>query len=166
MAYVFSVVGSNSNVGKTTLIVEIIKDLKARGYRVSTIKHDSHDYEIDKEGKDTWRHRKAGAGTVIISSRSMYTMIRETNEDTPVEQLVALIDDSSDFIVIEGYKGSGYPKIEVYRKEASERQLHRDGTFIAIASNVPDLVADDLPVLDINEPAGIVDFLIKMKQKG
>jgi molybdopterin-guanine dinucleotide biosynthesis protein B len=91
----------------------------------------------------------------------MYTMIKETNEDTPVEQLVALIDDSSDFIVIEGYKGSGYPKIEVYRKEASERLLHRDGTFIAIASDAPDLVADDLPILNINDPSKIVDFLIE-----
>ena len=165
MAYVFSIVGSNSNVGKTTLIVGLIKELKQRGYKISTIKHDSHDFEMDKEGKDTWKHRKAGAGTVIISSKSKYAMICETSEDTPVEQLVSLIEDRSDFIIIEGYKGSDYPKIEVYRKEASERHLYRDETFIAIATDDPEMSVPGAVKLDVNDYSKIADFLVS-KSRG
>lgn len=161
MAYVINVVGSNSNVGKTTLIVKIIEGLKSQGFQVATIKHDTHEFDIDKEGKDTWRHKKAGANAVVISSKTKVAIIKDTTRDTPIEELVDLLKDEMDFIIVEGYKGSGYPKIEVYRKTASQRQLTRDETFLGIATDSPEEIDDSLRVFDINNAAEIVRFLIQ-----
>ena len=86
MAKIVNVVASCSNTGKTVLIEGLIKELKNRGYTVATIKHDVHGFDIDKEGKDTWRHRKAGAEAVIISSKERMALIREVQEEIPLEE--------------------------------------------------------------------------------
>lgn len=102
MAKIVNVVASCSNTGKTVLIEGLIKELKNRGYTVATIKHDVHGFDIDKEGKDTWRHRKAGAEAVIISSKERMALIREVQEEVPLEELIKQVEDF-DFIIIEGY---------------------------------------------------------------
>lgn len=120
MAKIVNVVASCSNTGKTVLIEGLIKELKNRGYTVATIKHDVHGFDIDKEGKDTWRHRKAGAEAVIISSKERMALIREVQEEVPLEELIKQVEDF-DFIIIEGYKKSKYRKLEVYRQGISKK---------------------------------------------
>ena len=120
MAKIVNVVASCSNTGKTVLIEGLIKELKTRGYTVATIKHDVHGFDIDKEGKDTWRHRKAGAEAVIISSKERMALIREVQEEIPLEELIKQVEDF-DFIIIEGYKKSKYRKLEVYRQGISNK---------------------------------------------
>ena len=166
MAFAVNVLASNSNVGKTTLIVGIVKELKSRGYRIATIKHDAHDFEIDQEGKDTWKHRQAGADTVLISSKSKIALIKSTEAEAALEQLVDMVKDDVDFVIIEGYKGSSFPKIEVYRKGASERRLEVDDTFIAVATDSKEAIDDVEVVLDINNYKEIADFLINYFKRG
>jgi molybdopterin-guanine dinucleotide biosynthesis protein B len=166
MAFVVNVIASNSNVGKTTLIVGLVKELKSRGYRIATIKHDAHDFEIDQEGKDTWKHRQAGADTVLISSKSKIALIKSIETEAALEQLVDMVKDDVDFVIIEGYKGSSFPKIEVYREGVSERRLDIDDTFIAVATNSPDAIDDVVVVLDINNYKEIADFLINYFKRG
>jgi molybdopterin-guanine dinucleotide biosynthesis protein B len=166
MAFVVNVIASNSNVGKTTLIVGLVKELKSRGYRIATIKHDAHDFEIDQEGKDTWKHRQAGADTVLISSKSKIALIKSIETEAALEQLVDMVKDDVDFVIIEGYKGSSFPKIEVYREGVSERRLDIDDTFIAVATDSPDAIDDVVVVLDINNYKEIADFLINYFKRG
>ncbi|NLP30814.1 MAG: molybdopterin-guanine dinucleotide biosynthesis protein B [Clostridiales bacterium] len=166
MAFVVNVIASNSNVGKTTLIVGLVKELKSRGYRIATIKHDAHDFEIDQEGKDTWKHRQAGADTGLISSKSKIALIKSIETEAALEQLVDMVKDDVDFVIIEGYKGSSFPKIEVYREGVSERRLDIDDTFIAVATDSPDAIDDVVVVLDINNYKEIADFLINYFKRG
>ena len=86
MSKVINIVGYSSNVGKTLLIENLIKELKSRGYSIATIKHDVHGFDIDKKGKDTYKHREAGAETVVISSKNRFAMIKELNEEIEFTQ--------------------------------------------------------------------------------
>ena len=101
MAKVINIIGSGSNVGKTYVMEGLIKELKSRGLSIATIKHDVHGFDIDKEGKDTYKHRKAGSETVIISSKNRLAMIKELKEETdlqdiikPKEKLIAIASDT------------------------------------------------------------------------
>ncbi|GAB6098278.1 hypothetical protein JCM16358_01570 [Halanaerocella petrolearia] len=115
MIPVISIVGW-SNSGKTTFITELIPALKARGYKVATIKHDAHKFQIDKTGKDSWQHREAGAETVILSSSDKVAMIKEVVEEPSVETLVQqYIDSDFDLVIAEGYKTGATPKVEIFR---------------------------------------------------
>lgn len=105
-----------TNSGKTTFITKLIPVLKNRGYKIATIKHNAHKFEIDKEGKDSWRHRQAGADTVILTSEEKIALIKEIEEEVAVEELVnRYIDQEIDLVIVEGYKTGSVPKIEVYR---------------------------------------------------
>ena len=105
-----------SNSGKTTFITKLIPKLKSKGYKVATIKHNAHKFKIDKPGKDSWRHREAGAETVVLSSHEKVEKIKEVETEVKVEKLVEqYIDDSFDLVIIEGYKTGEVPKIEIFR---------------------------------------------------
>ena len=91
MSKVINIVGYSSNVGKTLLIENLIKELKSRGYSIATIKHDVHGFDIDKKGKDTYKHREAGAETVVISSKNRFAMIKELNEEIEFNDIIYLI---------------------------------------------------------------------------
>ena len=97
MSKVVNIVGSSSNVGKTYLLEGLIKELKIRGYSIATIKHDVHGFDMDKEGKDTWRHRKAGAEQVCISSKNRFAMIKEVEEELALDSIIDNISET-DFI--------------------------------------------------------------------
>lgn len=159
MAKIINVVSECSNVGKTVLIEGLIKEIKKRGYKVATIKHDVHGFDIDKEGKDTWRHRKAGAEAVIISSKERMAFIREVEEEIPLEDLIKKLEDF-DFIIIEGYKNSRYKKLEVYREGVSSKIITKREKLIGIASD-SNIFLEGVKIVNLNNYDEIADLVIE-----
>jgi molybdopterin-guanine dinucleotide biosynthesis protein B len=113
MIPVISIVGK-SGVGKTTALVKIIHELKRRGYRVGTVKHDTHGFDVDKPGKDSWRHAQAGSDVVVISGPKKMALIRQLEREMTVDEIVPLMGEV-DIVITEGYKRGNSPKIEVTR---------------------------------------------------
>ncbi|MDA8139363.1 MAG: molybdopterin-guanine dinucleotide biosynthesis protein B [Desulfobacteraceae bacterium] len=151
---------SKKNSGKTTLLEKLIPELVRRGIRVGTIKHDAHGFEVDREGKDSWRHKRAGAQAVVISSPKKIALIKDVEEELEIDQIVEKYFGDMDLVLTEGYKRGGKPQIEVFRRAAHETPLHgKDhlGTLIAIASDGP--VDLDVPRFDVNDVAAIADFI-------
>lgn len=152
---------AKSNTGKTTLLEKVILELKKRGYRIGAIKHDAHSFDIDHPGKDSHRLASAGADTTLITSPEKLALIRKHAETPPLEQLIETYFGDVDLVLTEGFKRSSLPKIEVHRAERSPTLLCRgeehDPTLLAVASDEPlDL---DVPVLDINNPVQVADFV-------
>lgn len=164
MIPIISIVGT-SDSGKTTLLEKLIPELVNKGYRVATIKHDVHGFDADKEGKDSWRHKKAGAGTTIISSPKKIAVISDTGRDLNLEEIRARYVQDADIIISEGYKKEAYPKIEVARK-AQNRELvcAEDKNLIAVASDFP--IKVKVPLVDINDAKGLADIIEKKVIKG
>lgn len=153
-----SIVGC-SDSGKTTLIEKLIPVLNRRGYRVGTIKHDAHGFEMDQEGKDTWRHTQAGACGVVISSPARAACLRNVDEEMSLDALVYDFLVDADLVLTEGYKRLDKPKIEVHREACGEPLLcSEDPTLIALATDVQTDLA--VPHLDLNDPEAIADFII------
>ena len=154
---------AKSGTGKTTLLEKVIAELKLRGYRVGVIKHDAHRFDIDHPGKDSHRLTAAGADTMLISSPEKLAVVKQHAESPPIEELIATYFGDVDLILTEGFKKSGLPKIEVHRKERSATLLCRgeqhDPSLLAVASDEP--LEMDVPVLDLNNPALVADFVEK-----
>ena len=135
MIPIVSIIGK-SNSGKTTLIEGLIREITHRGYRVATIKHNLHGFEIDHEGKDSWRHRRAGAHMTVMASPHQVAVIEDAGKDYTITELRDRYIREVDIILIEGYKKNPYPKVEVYRKEISDRPLAtEDDNLIAIVTD-------------------------------
>jgi molybdopterin-guanine dinucleotide biosynthesis protein MobB len=152
---------AKSGTGKTTLLEKVIAELKQRGYRVGVIKHDAHRFDIDHPGKDSHRLTAAGADTMLISSPEKLAVVKKHSASPPIEELIADYFGDVDVILTEGFKKSGLPKIEVHRAERSPTLICRgeehDPTLLAVASDeVLDL---DVPLLDLNSPAQVADFV-------
>lgn len=158
MIPIVSIVGK-SDSGKTTLLEKLIPELKKKGYKVATVKHDVHGFDIDKEGKDTWKHAKAGADAVIISSPSKLAMIKQVDEEYSLDKIGAVIKDV-DIILTEGYKKANKPKVEVFRSGVHKELLcTKDDNLIAIASDKK--FNNGVPCFDINDAKGLADLLEK-----
>ena len=159
MIPIVSIVGQSGS-GKTTLIEKLIVELSCRGYRVATIKHNRHGFEIDHEGKDSWRHKRAGAVATVIASPGRIALIEDVDGDC----LPAAIRDryirDADIILVEGYKRNPHPKIEVFRMDLKrERLCGPDDALIALTGDKP--VADkQAPWFDWNDAKGITDLII------
>lgn len=158
--FVISFVSSCSGAGKTTLIEKIIEILGKKGYKVGALKHDAHKFEIDKPGKDSWRFSQAGAENVIISSKDKLAMVMKLDNYCSVEAIVKMFK-GSDIVIVEGFKTSNYPKIEVHRKLVSQDLLfskkeYEANTFLAIAT---DESVDGIYNLDINNPSDIAGYI-------
>ena len=167
MIPIVSIVGK-SDAGKTTLIEKLIPELVRRGYRVATVKHDVHGFDVDREGKDSWRHKQAGAHTVVISSPQKLAVIRDVDHDAELAELRDKYIQDVDLILSEGFKRNNQPKIEVFRKEKHQELLCRkEDNLLAIASNQP--LDMGVPCLDINDARGLVDLIeekfLKHRQK-
>lgn len=159
MIPIVSIVGK-SDSGKTTLIEKIVPELVRRGYRVGTVKHDVHGFEVDKEGKDSWRHRKAGADAVVISSPNQMALIKSVDRDQTLAELRDRFVDDVDIVISEGFVRDVQPKIEVFRKEKHRELLcANDESLLAVVANQK----FDLPVpcLDLNDEKGVVDLIEK-----
>lgn len=154
---------AHSGTGKTTLIEKVIAELKERGRRVGAIKHDAHRFEIDHPAKDSYRLTAAGADTMLISSPEKLALVRKHPESPPVEELLHTYFQDVDIVLTEGFKKSGLPKIEVNRKEQGRALICRDRgddpNLVAVAS---DRGLDvDVPLLDIDDPRQVADFIEK-----
>ena len=159
MIPVICVVGA-SNSGKTTLLEKLIPEFKRRGYRIGTIKHDIHTFEMDHEGKDTWRHKQAGASTVTIVSPIQVATIKDTSDEMPLEEVINRYLWQEDLILVEGYKRSSYPKIEVYRSDVETKPI------CTLKDNLIALVTDEeveleVPRFGFDETKQLADFLEK-----
>ncbi len=152
-----------SGCGKTTLIEKVIPLITAKGYNVSTIKHDAHEFQMDKEGKDTWRHKKAGARAILISNSRQYAMICDAEKEKTVEELTSLLPDYTDVIIAEGFKKELQKKIEVFRKGFSTKlQCAEDPNLMAVATDMPDNPqVEGRILLDLNDPHQIAEFIIE-----
>jgi len=155
---IISFVG-RSNSGKTTLIERVIPELVRAGYKVATVKHAGHGFDLDTEGKDSWRHKRAGASSVIVMSKGSLAMFADVPEETKVEEVRdRFLDSSYDLIIAEGWKGEGYPKIVVVREQIGEVPVSPDGLLAVVSDNPIDL---PVPVLDLNDVAGVAALIVK-----
>ena len=124
---ILSFVG-RSNSGKTTLIERVIPELVRAGYKVATVKHAGHGFDLDTEGKDSWRHKQAGASSVVIISKSSLAMFADVSDHMNVEDVrERYLDPSYDLILAEGWRSEGYPKIVVVRDQIGEVPVSQDG---------------------------------------
>jgi molybdopterin-guanine dinucleotide biosynthesis protein B len=154
---IVSIVGK-SNSGKTTLVEKLIPELVKRGYRVATIKHNVHGFDIDHEGKDSWRHKNAGASTVVISSAHRVALIEDLDHDNSLTEIRDKYIKGADIILSEGYKGNPFPKIEVFRAELKRDLLcSKEDNLLAIASDI--YLDTGVPYFDINDTQGLVDLI-------
>ncbi len=151
-----------SNSGKTTLIERLIAVLVQDGYRIATIKHAGHGFNLDTEGKDSWRHKRAGAGTVIVTTKGSLAMFTDVDEDVQVEELrQRYVSAGTDLIIAEGWKNEGYPKIVVVRDHVGEVEVSPEG-LLAMVSNKPlDRVPEGVPVLDPDDVAGVAAVITR-----
>ncbi len=158
MIPIISVVGK-SNVGKTTLLEKLLPELKKRGYRVATIKHDVHGFSIDQPGKDTWKHAQAGADIVVISSPKKMAIIEKVDEERTLDEIARKLD-RIDLIITEGYKRQDKPKIEVFRSEISDTLLCEKEELFGVVTDVPLNIG--VPEFDPDDSAGIIDLIEEM----
>ena len=159
MIPIISIVGK-SDSGKTTLIEKLVPELTRRGYRVATVKHDVHGFEVDREGKDSWRHKQAGAHTVVISSPNKVALIRDVEKDLTLDEIRDKLIQDVDLILSEGYKKDVQPKIEIFRKEKHKELLcTKEDHLVAIASNRKFDVG--IPCFGLEDMKGLADFVEK-----
>jgi molybdopterin-guanine dinucleotide biosynthesis protein B len=155
---ILSIVG-RSNSGKTTLIERLIPELVKAGYRVATVKHAGHGFDLDTEGKDSWRHKRAGAGTVIVVSKGSLAVFADVSDGIKVEELRdRFVDRDYDLILAEGWRSEGYPKIVVVRDQIGEVPVSLDG-LIAVVSDKP--TALQVPTLHPDDIQGLCDLVVR-----
>lgn len=147
-----------SGAGKTTLLVKVIETLTRRGFRVATVKHHSHDFEMDVPGKDTWRHKQSGAVATLISSPNRIGMVRDVAHDMSLEELIPLVSQV-DVILVEGFKQVKRDKLEVFRPEVpAQPACLKDKYIVALISDTP--VDSAIPRFSPFDVDAIVDFII------
>ncbi len=164
---VFGIAGYSGS-GKTTLLEKLLPRLTARGLRVSVIKHAHHSFDVDQPGKDSYRHRAAGASEVLLASGTRWVLMHELRgapEPTLAEQLRHF--SPCDLILVEGFKQEAIPKLEVHRPANGKPPLWPDNPHVvAVACDEPgaDTLPPHLPVLDLNDADAIVAYLLATLQ--
>ena len=158
---VYGIVGWK-NSGKTTLVERLVSEITARGFSVSTVKHAHHAFDVDHKGKDSFRHRVAGASEVLLASRNRWALMHEIRDDAepPLSELLEKLSPV-DLVLIEGYKRDSHAKVEAHRAETKQGLLAtEDATVTAVASNY---VVDGLsvPQFDLDDVTGIASYILK-----
>lgn len=159
-----------SGSGKTSLVEKLIPALKLRGLRVSVVKHAHHRFDIDHPGKDTYRHREAGAFEVVVASTNRLALMREFEKpaELTVHQLIAELYEGVDWVLVEGFKHSDLLKIEVWRASSGQPTRYMEDDFIvAIATDSPGQLpqATLRPVLDLNDADAVADYLVNNQKR-
>jgi molybdopterin-guanine dinucleotide biosynthesis adapter protein len=150
-----------SGSGKTTLIVRLLPELVRRGYRVSTMKHAHHGFDVDQPGKDSYRHREAGATEVLVASANRWALMHELRgaaEPSALELMAQMAP--ADLLIVEGFKREGHDKLEIHRRETGKPLLHPDDPRIVAVLSDEALPGCPLPVIDIDDIAAIADFIV------
>jgi molybdopterin-guanine dinucleotide biosynthesis protein B len=155
-----------SGSGKTTLMTALIPELVSRGITVSTLKHAHHSFDVDQPGKDSWRHRIAGAREVMVSSQNRWALMHELRgaPEPSLDELARRVSPV-DLLLVEGFKRHPHPKIEVYRPSLGKPPLHPEDSFVvAVASDetLPGLALPWLPLADIG---GIAAFILSYSER-
>lgn len=148
------------NAGKTGLMERLVAEITSRGFSVSTVKHAHHSFDVDHEGKDSFRHRVAGATEVLLASRSRFALMHELrdSEEPSLETLLARLAPV-DLVLVEGYKRDSHMKVEAHRAETGNPLIAPgDDTIRAVASDVP--LDIDRPVFDLNDTSAVADFIL------
>jgi molybdopterin-guanine dinucleotide biosynthesis protein B len=158
---VYGIVGWK-NSGKTTLVERLVTEITIRGFSVSTVKHAHHTFDVDHEGKDSFRHRAAGATEVLLASRNRWALMHEIRDgaEPPLSELLEKISPV-DLVLIEGYKRGNHAKVEAHRTETKQGLLSKDdATITAIASND---VIDGLsvPQFELDDVTAIASYILK-----
>lgn len=152
-----------SGTGKTTLLIKLISILSSRGVRIGMIKHAHHEFNIDQPGKDSYKLRKAGAKEMLIGSVNRWALMVDAENDQEFslhDHIQRMDQDNLDLILVEGFKLEDIPKIELVRPSLGNNLFFpNDENVIAIATDEPLAVDTDLPMLDINNPEKIVEFI-------
>ncbi|MBE2277945.1 MAG: molybdopterin-guanine dinucleotide biosynthesis protein B [Rhodobacteraceae bacterium] len=158
---VYGIMGWSAS-GKTTLIERLIPLFVARGLRVSTVKHVHHEVDLDSPGKDSWRHRNAGAEEVILASRQRLALMREhRGAEPPLTEVLARLAPV-DLVLVEGYKRDTHPKVELWRAAVGQPPLQPgDPTVRAFATDGAAPPGITVPVLDLNDPGTIAAFIAR-----
>jgi molybdopterin-guanine dinucleotide biosynthesis adapter protein len=155
---VYGVIGWK-NAGKTSLMERLVSEITQRGFSVSTVKHVHHDVDLDHPGKDTYRHRAAGASEVVLASAHRFAILHEHRGPEPDLGTILARMAPVDLVLVEGYKRDTHAKIEVFREGEARRLIApEDPTVRAVATDVK--VDVTVPVLDLNDTAAIVDFVL------
>ena len=157
---VYGVVGWK-NAGKTTLVERLVAEIAGRGFSVSTVKHTHHRMDVDQKGKDSWRHRQAGARQVILASSVRWAIMTELRgvPEAPLKELLGHLSPV-DLVIVEGYKRDDHPKVEAWRAETGQPLIARDDpTVRLIASNDAPQGARQ-PVIGLDDIPAIADFIL------
>ena len=157
MSLVVSIVG-RSNSGKTTLLEKLIVELKRRGYTVAAVKHSGSDFQLDHPGKDSWRFAEAGSDAVMLASPNGLAFLQKVSHPPTFEEVIDFLGSRYDFILVEGFKESGVPKIEVHRREL--------GSLVTLPEKLLAVVTDEqldvaVPQFSSRDAAALVDLLEK-----
>jgi len=148
-----------SNSGKTTLIERVIPELVKAGYRVATVKHAGHGFDLATDGQNSWRHKRAGAGSVVVVSKGSLALFADVSEQLKVEEVRdRFLDASYDLIIAEGRRSEVYPKIIIVRDHLGEIAYSSDGLLAVVTDKLIDL---PVPVLHLDDVAGVAALLIK-----
>lgn len=158
---VLSFVARSSGTGKTTLLEKVIKILKEDGMRIAVIKHDAHEFEIDKPGKDSWRFAQAGADIVAISSAEKIAIIEKVNEEKKLDEIIGMLSEV-DLILTEGFKMAGNPKIEVVRSSVHSEMLFSAENLLAVVSDIA--FNCTVPCYHIDDIQGVVGEVKRFKK--
>ncbi len=156
---IYGIVGYK-NAGKTGLMERLVTEITGRGFTVSTLKHAHHTFDVDHPGKDSYRHRHAGAHQVLLSSRARWALMTELrdNDELPLSDLIKQLDPV-DLILVEGYKRDAHPKIEAYRRETNHPVIAKDDpTVRAVASDCALDITQTM--FDLNDTKAIADFIL------
>jgi molybdopterin-guanine dinucleotide biosynthesis protein B len=153
------IIAGRSGSGKTSLLERLIPEFKKRGFRVGTIKHHPGDFDIDHPGKDSWRHKKAGAEKTVISSPTRIGLVMDVDHDYRPDELIPFLNEM-DIILVEGYKEEDLPKVEIFRPELHDSPLFlKDPGLIAVMTN--SRLATGVPVLGLDDVTGLADLLVR-----
>lgn len=148
-----------SNSGKTTFIERVIPELVRGGYKVATVKHAGHGFDLDTEGKDSWRHKQAGASSVVILSKGSMAMFADVSDQMRVEDVrERFLDASYDLIIAEGWKHEGYPKIVIIREQAGEITVSQEGLLAVVSDKPVDL---NVPVFNLDDVPAVASLIMK-----